>query len=302
MRSYHQSKSFAHRRQSRTVLIIVLAVISLGTGLFSLSRLSGLSFFSIDTVRIFVADQNIAANLQAAAYSRLEGDYLHLFSKSNYFLYPRREIIAGIRAASPLIDTVTIGNDGLHTLIISVNEKTPAAVICANLPDFTGNIISTVDSDSCYFADSSGLIFEHTPSITGNVYDRFYVPRLGDAASSSNSIIGTQGIPAADFAKLRLFLDDIHQAGIESQDVLLKDGGEYELYARNPSLTLTGSIPAAQDTVIIYFNDSNLSDELINLVSFWKKMTDTARLKKESLAFDYIDVRYGSNVFYRMAK
>ena len=52
---------------------------------------------------------------------------------------------------------------------------------------------------------------------------------------------------------------------------------------------------------IVYLNDSrSLSDELSNLLSFWTYMVVNPRVTKTPPSFDYIDVRYGTNVFYRV--
>jgi len=77
--------------------------------------------------------------------------------------------------------------------------------------------------------------------------------------------------------------------GISPDGLLIKEGGEYELYA---------------STTVIYFNDTgSISGELNNLAAFWTNMTSTARTSgKPSPSFDYIDLRYGNNVVYKQNK
>ena len=38
----------------------------------------------------------------------------------------------------------------------------------------------------------------------------------------------------------------------------------------------------------------------LNLISFWNYMITNTRATKKTISFDYIDVRYGTNVFYRV--
>jgi hypothetical protein len=38
---------------------------------------------------------------------------------------------------------------------------------------------------------------------------------------------------------------------------------------------------------------------LANLLSFWTTMNSPSRTKAATTTFDYIDVRYGANVFYK---
>ncbi len=247
-------------------------------------------------MHIYGADADIIPSLEASALQALEGNYLGIFSRGSSFTYPVRDIVRRIKSASERIATVEVKRNNLHELAVSVTEKAPAALVCANLPDFSGNTISFSDLDTCYFADASGYIFMPAPSFSGQVYNRYYIPEISDMASSTRPVLGMRATSTAEFNALQSVYEQTSAAGINVAAILMKAGGEYELYAHNPTRQTS-------ELAVIYFNNARpFSEELANLISFWDKVSVAARAGKEKPVFEYIDVRYGSNVFYRKVR
>ncbi len=299
-----QSKSFAKRRTYRSVLIAGLVIVSASTWIFSFVRFSQLQALSISSVRVYGADADIVGSLQASAYGAIQGDYLGLFSKSNTLFYPADSIKTAVALASPRVGSVEVKRDGVRALAVTVSQKVPAAIICSGLPDFTGNILSSDVSDSCYFADSTGYIFERAPAIRGYVYHRYYMPDLGEAASTTDALIGARATTTSAFALLEKAYNAASAASIQPEAMLVKSGGEYELYARNPTAPAVASTTASAagdaDTVVVYLNESRpLLSQISDLALFWSNMNQSYRRKGQKILFDYIDVRFGPNVFYR---
>jgi hypothetical protein len=307
--SKRQSMSFVRRQRDRTTWKVGLVFVVILAWLFVFSRLSGLGMFSISHVEVYGADPDITAQLRNAALSELYGSYFRLFARSDTFIYPRRDIAETVKAASVRVDTVDVRRAGLHGLAITVTEKVPVAIVCAGLPDFSadpsGGSASTTpvaDDSGCYYADDSGFIFAKAPSFSSQIYRRYYEPDLADMASSSGPI-GAYATSTEEFTALQSFFTGVHDNGIHALGILLKDGGEYELYAENPSAAALSAADAHSNIAVIYFNDAgSLATELSSLVSFWAKEASKARASGTSLHFDSIDVRYGSNVFYRLQK
>ncbi len=168
-------------------------------------------------------------------------------------------------------------------------------MVCDNLPDFDEGTLSFGEADRCFFVDKTGLIFKPAPSITGTTkYNRYYMPDLESGTSSSDIIIGTYATSTAEFIGLQTFYENARVSGIRIEAILFKDGGEYEAYARNPS--------DRDGTAVIYFNNLRpLSEQLTNLALFWVRMIEEAP-KSLLPKYDSIDVRNGSNIFYRQLK
>lgn len=307
--SNRQSKSFVRQQRDRTIWKIGLFIVVILAWLFVLSRISWLGAFAISNVEVYGADPDITPALRTAALSQLQGSYMSLFARSDSLIYPRGAIVQAIKAASDRVNSVDVRRAGFHGLAITVTEKAPAAIVCAGLPDFSSDpsgdaasSTATTDDTGCYYADNSGLIFEAAPSFSNQVYRRYYEPNQADTASSSGPI-GAYATSTQEFAALQTFFVGAHDAGIHTLGILVKDGGEYELYAENPAALSSTGADDHTDIVVIYFNDAgSLQTELSNLISFWSKQFSDARANGTAPHFDSIDVRYGSNVFYRLQK
>jgi cell division septal protein FtsQ len=275
-RTSRQSTKFLRDKRRRGIWIAGLIVVSAVAWTLTLSSLSGFGFLTIDTVKVNGADADINGPIQAAAMKALQGDYFGIFSKSNTIIFPRGAVAAAVRGTSERIENVSVTRDGLRSLVVNVQEKSPAALVCANLPDWNNGALVFDQSDDCYFADAGGMLYDHAPSFSGRVYNRYYMPDIGGASSTS----------ASEFESLQRLYDSARAQRLDVQAMLIHGDGEYELYVSN--------------TVVYFNNHTSLEDQLSNLISFWSNMTSKARAKGQSVQFDSIDVRYGSNVFYRL--
>lgn len=299
--------------------IVVLGTISLAAWLFALARMTQLPFLLIDRIEISGADADIVPELTAAAAQAIQGKYAGIFSRSNIFTYPKSAVERAVEGVSPRVEHATVARSSSNTLEITVQERTKAAVVCANLPDWSGSELKYDDSDICYFADPSGFVFEAASSTGSSDYERYYMPYISNKPAehlnniAGDKVIGDYAASTTEFTAVRKFFDNVKAGGIDAQAVLSKGGGEYELYARNPvpdtagqalaSGTPGGISAGATGTVVIYFNDRNgFDNESANLVAFWSDALDKARTAGKYVSFDSIDLRYGPNVFYRLAK
>ncbi len=299
-----QSKRFAEKRRNRSLLFYLLIVVCVFSWGFSVSRFTRLSILTIYTVNVQGADEDIINPLQAAAINSIDGDYLGLFSKSNTLIYPKREIIKKIKEASLKVESIDVHRAGANTLTVIVKEKNPEAIICAALPDFDGNNLSIADSENCYFADANGFIFSEAPLFSGHIYNRYYVPNLPNATTSLDGIVGSYIASTSKFSSLQRLYGEMKKEGLNPAAILMNEGGEYELYAQNSIATAIAptSLSELNDIMVIYFNDKHSFDEqLANLFSFWNHMM-VNKAGKDLPEFEYIDVRYGTNVFYRTIK
>ena len=304
--SKSQSKSFARRRRDQIFWKFGLAAVAVLAWIFVLSRLSWLGIFSITNVQVYGADPDIVGNLRSAALNELQGAYAGLFARSNSAFYPKRDIESAVTNASARISGVDIHRTGIHGLAITVAERVPAAVVCAELPDFSSGVSN---DSSCYFADAKGFIFMEAPTSTPQIFERYYAPDLAGVQNSvltPSGAIGSYATSTREFTDLQSFMEAVHAAHIATFGILMKDNGEYELYIGNPaSVAHVTNAPAdnTPDIAVVYFNDrANFQNEFSDLISFWDKETETGHSAGPLPRFESIDLRYGSNVFYRLEK
>jgi hypothetical protein len=278
-----QSHSFVKKKRMRlwrTVAIGLLCAIIL-TG--ACSWILRMSWMSISDVEVFGADPDITGGIHDLAVNTLAGSYLGIFPHKNILIYPKSAIISAIKSNFPRVLDVDVAHDGLDRIRVTIDQKTPAAVVCATLPNFDENILVYDPTDPCYFADSTGFLFEKSPGFSGHPYHIYYAPDIV-ASGTDNDYVGAYATSTSEFDSLQSFYDGAEHDGIAGDAILLENDGEYELYS---------------SSTIIYFNDEEgLPTELSNLTAFWSHMTSDPT-RRQQPAFDYIDLRYSPNVFYK---
>jgi hypothetical protein len=280
-----QSRSFVRKQRLKRWAGIAGSVIIVSFFIYLVSWFARAGFMTISSIAVFGADDEVTQAIHDTAAAQLEGNYLGVFPRKNSFLYPKSAIIAAVEASFPRVLNVSIDRDGWQGLRVAVNEKVPAAIVCLTLPNFDNNTLVTSSDDPCYLADTSGYLFEKSPGFSGHPYNLYYAP---DAAGSSTDGVGSYATSTSEFTDLQSFYDAAEHAGIAVDGLLLKDAGEYELYASSTTF---------------YFNDAaGLPKERDNLIAFWDHSVAQARSERTTSTFDYIDLRYGSNVFYKTIK
>ncbi len=278
----HQSKKFATNKHLKKYFSVFLVALSIFLFFFCLSKLTYVKALTIRDVSVNGTREEIVDSVKKQVTHLLDGAYLGLFAKTNAFLYPHDKLVASIQASAPQIKSLTVNRNGLSGLRIDVVEKNRVAKVCPFLPEFDDDHKLKL-INSCYYSDWSGQIFDIAHATTTTADNVYFVPSLTENASSSENYLLSFATSTEEFINLQNFYDGARKANLNPDFILVKEDGEYEMFA---------------DDVIVYFNNlRSIDDQLENLVSFWKKSKDRNNSKN---VFEYIDVRYGSNVFYRL--
>jgi hypothetical protein len=243
--------------------------------------------FSITEVQIFGADADISDDIHSVVLGELQGNYLGVFPRAHAFLYPTQDIIYQIKHSFPRIQDVTIKRDDMTHLRVTVDEKPPRAIVCVMLPNFVDDHLITDTADTCYLADDTGLLFKKTSVISPHVYPLYFAPDIA-TLSSTTDFVGSYATSTTEFDLLQSFHEHVAQTNTIVDGILFKEAGEYELYS---------------SSTVIYFNDSSsLPEQAIHLSAFLSHTQADDRAHKKQTIFDYIDLRYGSNVFYKLVQ
>lgn len=283
-----QSKTFTAKRRARGVARTVSVAGIICIIILILWALSSWSAFTVTSIQVSGIEQEEVQAIHDKALGIISGSYLGMFSRDNSFIYPRSGIRHAIQDAYPEAESVEVRRTDRHTLTISIEEKKPAALVCATLPDFDGNDLTLDDSGACYFTDANGTLFKKGPSFSGTVYNRYYMPELVPA-------IGVPATSTAEFSAIQQVYAAIQGHDITVDAMLMKGGGEYELYIRNPD--------TSSSTAVVYFNTTSpVTEQISNFISFWDYTLSEARAKRQTIEFDSIDVRYSPNVYHRFAR
>lgn len=281
----YQSKGFAQRRKRRTWTGAVAGVVSVLAWAFVLSRLSFLPGLMIYQIDVYGVEQLLVPRLQAAVVQALGGSYAGMFSRSNSLIYPRIAIETALAGTSPQIAQVSVKRSGMHTLEVTVSEKAPEAIICADLPDLTESELTL--TDNCYFADQAGYIFKR--ALVGQDVVRYYMPEL-----TGKQVLGTYATTTEKFATIRTLMADLNTAGISTNSILIGENGDYEIYAHNP---------AADSIVVIHMDDAaGLATERDNLIAYWNRMISDGRAKGRIPEWAEIKLQFPPNVYSRQVE
>ncbi|MBY0472928.1 hypothetical protein K2Q00_01410 [Patescibacteria group bacterium] len=262
------SSSIKQKRRKRLLIVagIIFAILVL---LFLLCLwVANTSLLRI--THVSVSGENVIpqTSIEEVVRDDIVGSYAGLFSKANIFLYPKKNIEEDLHRLYPTLGSVDVRALDFHTVAITVAERTPSALWCPS-----------ADSTQCVLLDESGLAYAHAPEYSGNVY-RVYLGALSDGP------LPKQFLTPATFhslsALVETFAKKIAPATIttvtvdEHNDVRLSSSGGYEIvFALGESggdifqrftLTLTAAP----------FTTHALSE------------------------FDYIDLRFGDKVYYKL--
>lgn len=285
MRAYsrltaNQSRKFESKKKFKTYFTVFIIALDIFLIIFSLSKLTYLEIFQIKEIAVSGIRPQIAEQIKEKSRNILQGSYLGLFSKANLFLYPKSQLIASTADLSSEILSLSIHRNGILGLRFNITTKQSSAEICASLPEVPFNDDFDRINSNCYLADWSGLMFERVQASSTKNINLYFIPSLGEMSTSTDLLLNKYATSTAEFTTLQNFYNQSRESGLNPQFVLIKEDGEYEMYAK--------------DTVIYFNNQSSLEIQLQNLLLFYDRMNS-----EKQTDFEYIDVRFGSNVFYR---
>ena len=262
-----QSAKYLQKKRKKTILTASLAVLCVGICLAAIVLVFRLPFFQITTVKLENPGSLPANEVEKKALALTEGKYLGLIPRSSSFFYPKDAILASVTDAYKRIDTIRVVRKSFSTLEITMSERKPEAIVCEGFREED-------QIDECFFTDEDGYVYAGSPGFSDGVYPRYYV------SDSENPILGTNFIDTKIFKELQSFVKGLRANGVSTLGILIGEEGSYELYMKNSD----------QSTAVVYFDDRVPFDKsMTNLLAFWESTKDN---------FNYINLRFGNNVFF----
>lgn len=265
-----QANSLAARQLRARMIISVLILVIFAIGIFCLSWFLSRPFVVINEITISGNSLVATDALLATTKNILADYYFGLFTKGNIFIYPEKTIRQTLAAAFPAIKNISGNLENWQTLHLSVEERIPFALWCQSI-DFT----------ECFYLDNNGLIFSPAPIFSDNIFIKF---TGGEIDASSSPMVGKNFLPIDEFHRVTFFLDFlaplgltpiIFEASIDEYQISLKGGGR-----------------------LIINSSDDLSIILKNLGTVLRSDNLKKAITNDTL--DYIDLRYGNKVFYKL--
>lgn len=257
--------------------------------LLFVSIVGALAFFSsdkhvvIDKIAItgtHIIDQE---DIEKEVRADISGKYVYLFSKSNSFIYPRKQIYNNLILNFPRIESITVSRDGLKNLKINIKERVGSFLYCgAIIPEIKDDV-----GENCYFINNDGFIFDKAPYFSGNVYFKYYM----DLSGGIDDPLGKQMTNVERFHSLERFIDGITSLGFKPIYLTVEPDGTHSLYLNH----------GVNDTTpkITFKSDNDLEVILDNLTLSMRKKEFAGEINSKYNTLLYIDLRFTNKVLYK---
>jgi len=251
------------------VVFAFLSVIFIG-----LVLLSRIDRFRISGVEFFGGLLVPAEGIKTETKNFLAGNYFWFFPKNNIFLYPHDSLENFLKDKFKRINTISVSKISNQSIKITITERGLYALWCEGLPDVNS-------PEKCYFMDNNGVIFSESPTFSGDAYFKYY----GFIKSGVNPIGITYVDSISKFHELGLFIERIKSTAIRPVFLIADDTDKFDLVLSNGGH--------------VYFDTSeSFSKTADNLEVLLKTLISTTT--SEDLNIDYIDLRFGNKLFYKL--
>jgi hypothetical protein len=272
-----QSAKYIQKKRKKRILYSLLITLGIFLVLALLIFILRIDLFKISKVNIIGTKTLSEEELKKVVLESLQGEYLYFIPRSSFIFYSKSDIELNLKEKYKKIHSVNIVTDDLNNISINIGESIPEAIVCDGFRE-------EESKDKCYFVDRNAYVFEPITGISEGVYVKYYVNHTG-----SNIKEGATFMDVERFKELEEFIKNIKEANVSVVGILVNDSGNYEMYVKNPDQSIT----------VVYFDDRTpFSKTSSNFLAFWQSALDNKLGIAKTPIFDYINLRFGNNIFY----
>lgn len=263
-------KSNLHKRRRRRRIIaasivagFLLAVLGVVVGV------TWLPFLRIHSVHVTGQKTVSGADVMQSAEAELSGGYLHLFAKSNIFLYPKGFIHDKLLQQFPILESVQVHAESFQTLGITVIEREPSALWCG---------VAVASTSGCYLMDKAGIVYAPAVVYSGDAYQKYYGAVDGDS-------VPQQYLSKESFGVLSELINVIQKkVSAHIQSVSVNSDEDVRLQF-DSGFTLIFTLQAKAVDILDHLQLALMSDAF-----------QTHAISE----FDYLDLRFGDKLYYKL--
>ncbi len=249
-------------------------LIALGCGFFVsiigiIIGFTWLPFLRIQVVEVEGSKTVRNDTIENVVYSQLSGAYLHVFARSNIFLYPTSAIKQELLTSFPTLVTVRVRAKSLQRIGVSVVERQPVALWCG------GKMAS---SSGCFLIDSAGVVYAPAVMYAGDAYQKYYGVVIGNT-------LPQQFLDPGLFHSLQSLVDALQKkVQLQAQAISVLQDNDVSVTFEN-GFSLRTSLSANQGDMFEHF------DLALQAAPFAvHKLSD----------FEYLDLRFGDKLYYKL--
>ncbi len=271
--SFSRDEYIKKKRKARFVrwgIVSALLIVIFGTSIYIVHRPE----IRIDTV-VFSGGVLVKhADVEAETLVFLGRSYLGIIPKNNILFYPHDSLEAYLKDVFRRIDQISITRSNMHSLSVAITERKPVALWCDTLPEVGPSL-------HCYFMDNLGVLFAEAPQFSGDAYTKYF------GLINSDTPLGSQfTISSTTFRLINDFVHEVDILSLSPEYIVAKDDGEFSIYLSNGGyilFDLKSDIGKTRDNL----------EALLRAPAF-------ATSTRERLPIDYIDLRFGNKLFYKL--
>ncbi|MDO8518135.1 MAG: hypothetical protein Q7S26_02495 [bacterium] len=269
-----ESRFKARRRKRRILLassVCTVLLVVVGGSIF----LARAAFLRITMIVVSGASVVPPDAIQALVQQDIAGTYLFAYPKANILLYPKNNIKRQLFTQFPTLKDVDVHAINFHTLDVAVVERQPVALWCAD-----------ASSSPCFLLDTDGLVYAPAPSYSGDAYKKY----VGGASGA----LPWQYLTQEEFHALSALVDAV--AKKESAETVTS----ITVDANNDVHLVFGSGPDASMgpgfTLLFALHD----DTGKIFERFTLALTSTPFTVHQLADFEYLDLRFGDKLYYKL--
>jgi hypothetical protein len=267
---------------SLSFLLLLLLLI----GLIFLSRWKKLN---INDIQVSGNSVTNTTDIDAIISQNLTGYYFWVFPKTNFLLYPKKEIVKKLANTFKRLKDISLSVRNLQTLNVSLTERNRLYTYCGTTSNLSAELANQIpaQTETCYFLDENGYIFDQTPYFSGGVYTKFY-----GTVSINNSDPSGSYFFSPNFNKLITLKDELEEIELKPVAFYVEDDGDIEVFLTPPQGSQLGP-------EIILNKDSDFDEVVENLESVLTTEPLQSEFASKYASLLYIDLRFGNKVYYK---
>lgn len=257
------------RRRRARLWSAVFALCTIAFAFVILHYLSFMPRYNVQSIVVEGANRTSAAEVEGYALSRIHAGNNLFFSPSNIFLYHPLRLRKALLEHFPSLQSARINRPSLlsTSVHISVDERQPFALWCA--PDHR-----------CYVIDESGFIFDlvRGESAVGEPY----VFTGGVSSATSTMPIGST-FASGYTPQLHELLQLFSSAGFAPEGARVENDKDFTVPLRNS-----------------FYLKASFGEDPQDLIKNLQLVLTSDALKDERERIEYIDLRFGDRVYYKL--
>ena len=271
---FNKNSEERRKRRSKFLFVALLLFLLLAAAAVGFLRKPDLQVTRVTVTGTQALDP---ADIESSARAGLSGAYLFVIPRSNVLLFSKRSLEARLLQEYPAIRDAKVLFVDRQSIRVDVTERRPDSVWCRA-------------SAECYFIDSTGMIYEPSPSFSDGVYPTY----SGGTIDVPADPVRARFLPVSDFAAISGLAASLGSYPVDGYETHIDPSGDISLRV--------GSIkghPVAHSALVMFTKDSQaevLAQELDLLLA---DKSFLASILAHGQDLESVDLRFPEKIYYK---